>query len=85
MKKRGKIFLHIGYNKTGTTAIQRVFYYNITALDKKGILYPTKCMDKRKPKPYAHHTLAESILFKINKNLPYYVKTKFYKKYSVEY
>lgn len=35
-----KIFLHIGVNKTGTTAIQSFFSHNREALASQGLLYP---------------------------------------------
>jgi len=34
------IYLHIGFNKTGTTSIQKYFYDNKNVLFKNGILYP---------------------------------------------
>lgn len=34
------IYLHIGFNKTGTTSIQKYFYDNKNILLKSGILYP---------------------------------------------
>ena len=78
MKK--KVILHIGYNKTGTTAVQNAFYYNRNILAKNGIYYPTKCRGKRKSP--AHHSLAESLLFHVNKPLPSFVNLKIYRKLS---
>lgn len=78
-----KIILHIGYNKTGTTAIQKSFYYNRKRLNKSGIFYPIKCRGKRRSK--AHHSLAECLLYHIGKPLPRFVKKKIYCKYNVNY
>jgi hypothetical protein len=39
MKK--EIFVHIGYNKTGTSSIQAMMYQNADLLLKHGIYYPT--------------------------------------------
>lgn len=77
------IILHIGYNKTGTTAIQKSLYYNRDILEKNGIYYPKKCRGKRKSP--AHHALAESLLFRIKKPLPRFVNTKIYSNYSFDY
>jgi len=77
------IILHIGYNKTGTTAIQKSLYYNRKILEKNGICYPEKCRGKRKSP--AHHALAESLLFRIKKPLPRFVNTKIYSKYPFDY
>lgn len=52
------IFLHIGYNKTGTTAIQRHLARNTGALLQSGVLYPSTGRDR-----IAHHMLADSIGF----------------------
>jgi len=78
-----KIILHIGYNKTGTTAIQNSFYYNRKSLEKNGLFYPKNCRGKRKSP--AHHALAESLLFHVGKPLPRFVKTKIYRKYKAEH
>ncbi len=72
------IYLHIGYNKTGTTAIQSSFYLNRKNLKEAGLLYPDLCRGKRKSP--AHHSLAESLLYQIGKPLPKFVKTKIYSK-----
>ncbi|MEA3444792.1 MAG: hypothetical protein U9R19_08730 [Bacteroidota bacterium] len=83
MNKNKTIYLHIGYNKTGTTAIQSTFYNNSKLLTENGLLYPANCMGKRKSP--AHHSLAESILFRINKPLPKFVKSKTYNRYPDNY
>lgn len=77
------IYLHIGYNKTGTTAIQNIFFENAKILVKHGIFYPIKCRGKRKSP--AHHSLAESLLYQIGKPLPNYVKPKIYSQYPPDY
>ena len=38
---RKKIFIHIGMNKTGSSAIQRDFFLNRHLLEENGLLYPT--------------------------------------------
>lgn len=78
-----KLILHIGYNKTGTTAIQKGFNYNRKPLERHGIFYPIRCRGKRKSP--AHHSLAESLLFRINKPLPDFVNTKIYSKYPFDH
>ena len=78
-----KVILHIGYNKTGTTAIQNSFYYNRKSLVRDGLLYPYKCSGRRKSP--AHHSLAESLLYHIGKPLPHFVNTKVYSKYPFDY
>lgn len=78
-----KLILHIGYNKTGTTAIQKGFDHNRKALERHGVFYPKKCRGKRKSP--AHHSLAESLLFRINKPLPDFVNTKIYSKYPFDH
>jgi hypothetical protein len=40
MKTKPKLFLHIGTNKTGTTALQSFFHANSSALASRGLLYP---------------------------------------------
>jgi len=78
-KKPKTLYLHIGYNKTGTTAIQNIFFANVEVLAKHGIFYPVKCRGKRKSP--AHHSLAESLLYQIGKPLPKFVKAKIYSKF----
>lgn len=78
-----RVILHIGYNKTGTTAIQKSFYYNRKNLMRNGLFYPVKCRGKRKSP--AHHSLAESLLFQIGKPLPNFVKPKIYSKYPKDH
>ena len=52
-----KLYLHVGYPKTGTTAIQHFLYNNRECLKEAGYLYPDiGICDK------AHHSLAISIL-----------------------
>jgi len=70
------IYLHIGYNKTGTTALQNAFYRNSSFLKQKSLLYPLQCRGQRGSP--AHHALAESILYKIGKPLPSFVNTLIY-------
>lgn len=52
MKKK-QVFLHIGYDKTGTSAIQRFLYLNRKILAGQGILYPESAMPYEE---YLNHT-----------------------------
>jgi len=51
MKK--KIYLHIGYHKTGTTAIQTTLFDHQRLLEKQGYYYPTSSISS-----IAHHNIA---------------------------
>jgi hypothetical protein len=82
-KKPQTIYLHIGYNKTGTMAVQRIFFDNVEKLAKYGIFYPVKCRGKRKSQ--AHHSLVESLLHHLGKPLPKFVKTKIYSKFPKDH
>ena len=77
------VYLHIGYNKTGTTAIQKTFFKNVKFLEENNLFYPLECRgDRESP---AHHSLAESLLFACNKPLPTFVNTDIYAKYSTDH
>lgn len=52
MKKK-HVFLHIGYDKTGTSAIQQFLFQNREILAGQGILYPESAMPY---KEYRNHT-----------------------------
>lgn len=82
-EKPKTIYLHIGYNKTGTSAIQNSFYYNRKSLIRDGLFYPVKCRGRRKSP--AHHSLAESLLFHIGKPLPQFVNKKIYCKFQADH
>jgi hypothetical protein len=77
------IFLHIGYNKTGTTAIQKTFFKNRKLLVENNLFYPSLCRGDRKSN--GHHSLAESLLFYCKKTLPPYVNLELYRNYSVDH
>ena len=47
-----ELYLHIGYPKTGTTAIQEFLYINRNKLRERGVLYPETGIEK-----YAHHQI----------------------------
>lgn len=53
------IYLHIGMNKTGTTAIQHYFSSNRESFLDKGLLYPKTGMSR----DGAHHDLSRSLGF----------------------
>lgn len=74
------IYLHIGYNKTGTTAIQRAFFKNRKLLEDNHLFYPFRCRGERKSA--AHHSLAESLLFGCNRPLPSFVNQEIYRNHS---
>jgi len=78
-----KIYLHIGYNKTGTSTLQNTFFRQKAVLAKHGLLYPTKCRGKRRSP--AHHALSESILYGLGESLPHLATTSMYKEFSVKY
>jgi hypothetical protein len=77
------VYLHIGYNKTGTTAIQKTFFKNVKLLEKNNLFYPLECRGERESP--AHHSLAESLLFACNKPLPTFVNSGIYAKYSFDH
>ncbi len=83
MENKKQIYLHIGYNKTGTSAVQNSFYRNRKSLKKNGVYYPVKCRGKRRSP--AHHSLAESLLYHIGKPLPRFVNAKIYREYPMDY
>jgi hypothetical protein len=62
-----KIYLHIGYPKTGTSAIQKMVSINDNNLIENGILYPNECrvlnrtLDLEKDS-YVDHKLPLSIM-----------------------
>jgi len=65
MRKKIKLYIHAGFHKTGTTAIQNFFDLNSNTLLQMGILYPR---DIRYYAPfirerYAHHYLAWNLGF----------------------
>ena len=62
IRKRKRVYLHIGMHKTGTTSIQHFAYINRTNLSLKGLIYPTKRLHGK-----AHHVLAQN--FSVNKNI----------------
>jgi hypothetical protein len=71
MKKR--VYIHIGYFKTGTTAVQKYFGKYCTELTRLGILYP---ISGRSGIPAAHHDLALSIIREAGMILPLWFKIR---------
>ena len=47
------VFLHIGFGKTGTSAVQEFFFHNRMCFLRQGLCYPSVGLT-----PYAHHGLA---------------------------
>lgn len=58
MKK--KLFLHIGFNKTGSTTIQRTLAENSEALLKRGVFYPNN-IDASYQQRWQHVPLAAAV------------------------
>ena len=61
------IYLHVGYHKTGTTAIQTLLSANRERLAGAGILYPRACERENNPafcqgRSFAHHALPNLLL-----------------------
>lgn len=56
-----KIFLHIGANKTGTTAIQHFLHVNAGTLRRRGILYPETGRGDPGAGEMLHYNLAASL------------------------
>ena len=61
------VYLHIGYFKTGTTAIQQFFGTYIEEMAKMGLIYP---QTGRPDLPPAHHDLALKMLQESGQNIP---------------
>lgn len=51
-----KIYLHIGFHKTGSTSIQHSFWRNKGALEDKGILYPELYLNEKEFKTSPNHS-----------------------------
>ncbi|MCF8352536.1 MAG: hypothetical protein K9H15_15315, partial [Bacteroidales bacterium] len=58
MKKNIKVYIHVGFHKTGTTAIQHFLNMNYKNLIKQGILYPLEIRLMFEKARYAHHGIA---------------------------
>lgn len=61
------VYLHVGYHKTGTTAIQGLLTLNAERLAEHGVLYPQSCLiqntpDLSKTEALAHHRLPLALL-----------------------
>lgn len=57
-EKKPVVYLHIGMNKTGTTALQKYMNQNYMCLRSNGVLYPKSCLIDD-----AHYTLSSSLGF----------------------
>lgn len=58
-----RLVLHIGHQKTGSTAIQHAFTENSQNLERRGVLYPL--IDRQVGIPYSHASLTPAYLAKI--------------------
>lgn len=55
-----KLYIHVGFPKTGTSTLQKFFYTHRTALGKSGICYPTPVMGSMlKGWHYGHCSMCE--------------------------
>lgn len=52
--------IHIGMNKTGTTALQKALFHNRVALEKAGLLYPKTGLGSRSAGRGLHYRLSEA-------------------------
>jgi hypothetical protein len=78
------VFIHIGYNKTGTTAIQHFCSNNRSVLKQKyGLLYPN--LSDEGISDVAHHLLSHSLLFHSGSTIPYYHSTEIYRMHELDY
>ncbi|CAH6828749.1 Sulfotransfer_1 domain-containing protein [Vibrio chagasii] len=55
------LYLHVGWSKTGTSAIQSMLYNNKVELAKKGVLYPESLIDRSQFGDCSHHSFALSL------------------------
>lgn len=55
-----RLYLHIGFNKTGSTTLQRCLFRNSTTLEQAGILYPGRLHDSYMQN-YQHTPLAAAL------------------------
>lgn len=54
------LYLHLGFNKTGTSSVQSFLRTNAEALAQRGVLYPTAGLEHR----LGHHHIADALLAK---------------------
>ena len=65
MKRKKRLFLHIGRHKTGTTSLQNFFSEKKELLSERGILYPeTGRVTAHGTLDRAHHTFSQVTRFK---------------------
>ncbi|WP_430450444.1 hypothetical protein [Rhodophyticola sp.] len=58
-----KVFLHIGMNKTGSSAIQSYLHHNRQALKEAGLLWPETGLDMGGPGEGYHYRLSTALGF----------------------
>ncbi|WP_170468407.1 hypothetical protein [Ruegeria arenilitoris] len=57
--ERSTVYLHIGFSKTGTTALQQFFYNNRDHFDRQGIYYPDNFRNPENGySDWGHHILS---------------------------
>jgi hypothetical protein len=72
-----QVYLHIGYSKTGTTAIQNFLFFNREKLKTCfGILYPISCFNDNHL--INHQNLSHSLLKTKNIEFPHYINPENY-------
>lgn len=76
MEIKKKVFLHIGYSKTGTTALQHFLFDHRKMLEEHSVLYPVSCMNNHNQTN--HHNLSHSLLVGSTKPFPSYNDPKNY-------
>lgn len=57
-----ELTIHIGMNKTGTTALQKALWYNRMALERAGLLYPKTGLGTRAAGRGLHYRLSAAFL-----------------------
>ena len=78
------LYIHAGFHKTGTTAIQNFLNMNYKALLRQGILYPLQIRKIFGKEDYAHHRLARYFGFGGNKNLIVEVRKMIDSEYEIK-
>lgn len=63
-----KVFLHIGMNKTGSSAIQSYLHHNRQVLKNAGLLWPETGRDTNDPGAGYHYRLSTALGFGVGRN-----------------
>ena len=57
-----ELTIHIGMNKTGTTALQKALFHNRARLERAGLIYPKSGLGSRSAGRGLHYRLSEAFL-----------------------